>query len=140
MNLEDFELNIQKLDLESYDLNAPASEVDFEIFSQRTGCQLPSKVKCFYENFNGLVIKEKEFSLYPINALTKIEDSPLIEFCKIQDVSICFDTSKLNSAEQWDIIEPEEKYRITLTMASFWSNKIWKWFNKSGEFWTKEFF
>ena len=51
---------------------------------------------------------------------------------------LCFDTSALNVADQWDIVTQASDYRITFTMASFWSNKLWAWIDKRRPIWGPE--
>lgn len=40
--------------------------------------------------------------------------------------------SRINEAEQWDIVAADG-FRVTLTMASFWSNRMWSWIGDSTE-------
>jgi len=46
-----------------------------------------------------------------------------------------FDTSHLNNVGQWYVFFFESRYQVTLTMASFWSNKIWNWIDKNRAIW-----
>ncbi len=77
-----------------------------------------------------------EFKIYSLTELCiNIEDS-LIAFAEINsEIKIAFDFSKLNEANQWDIVNLNNKYLITKTISSFWSNKIWKWIDQQDKIW-----
>ena len=46
-----------------------------------------------------------------------------------------FDLRRRNDAEQWDILNVDTGFRVTLTMASFWSNKVLAWVDKRRAVW-----
>ena len=50
---------------------------------------------------------------------------PLACFDRIHQVAL--DTRQFNEAGQWDIVNLETRWRVTLTMACFWTEHIWKW-------------
>ena len=49
---------------------------------------------------------------------------------------LAFLSSNLNQAEQWDIVNASTGFLITLTMASFWSNKLVAWLRSGREIYT----
>ena len=68
---------------------------------------------------------------------------PLLEnrylpFARIEKHLFCFDTQKLNKAGQWDILEYQSKYLVTLTIGSFLLNKVWAWLEKGRAIWENE--
>jgi hypothetical protein len=102
------------------------------------GCELPEQICFFYRQMNGLKVEDPSFDILPIQEL-EVDESKTIHFATADgDRRICFDCSRLNEAGQWDIIDATSGYRITLTMASFWSNKIWKWIDRRRAFWVGE--
>ena len=48
-----------------------------------------------------------------------------------------FDVSRINEAKQWDIVTADG-FRVTLTMASFWSIRMWSWIEKMRPIWQPE--
>jgi hypothetical protein len=61
-----------------------------------------------------------------------------LHFATLEDSRrLFFDVSHLNVAEQWNIVT-EKAYRVTYTMASFWTNKIWAWVEKKRAIWEDE--
>jgi hypothetical protein len=78
------------------------------------------------------------FEIIKLNEL-KVENS-LVHFATFDNnKQICFEIENLNEAQEWNIIEKETKYKLTLTISSFWSNKIWKWLENEKKIWKDAF-
>ncbi len=93
----------------------------------------------FYSSINGLKTSNPDFEILPIEKWNSAE-SDLIHFATFdKDLKAYFDTKELNQADSWSIINPKDNYVLTLTMSSFWSNKIWHWIEKKREIWKDEF-
>ena len=89
----------------------------------------------FYQHFNGLSVENPPFQILSLSQFNFISPN-LLHFSTFDSQQkVCFDTSRLNEAEQWLIVFADNKYEITFTMASFWSNKIWKWLGSRQPIW-----
>lgn len=138
VKLEQFSVNFEKRHNVAglrATLRPAASASAFESAEARIGRSLPNQVHAFYSQCNGFVVQEPPFEVLPIENLF-IDDQSHIHFATANGLHrIAFDCSHLNEATQWDIIDAATGRRITFTMASFWSNKIWKWIDRRQEFW-----
>ncbi len=124
----------------TYLLGKPVSKEEIESLEYRIKIHFPNQVKLFFMTHNGLKIQNPDLEIFPINELVCVTKKR-IKFCKIDNIhEIGFDISKLNSAGQWNILNLSTNFVITLTMASFWSNKIWAWVNNRREIWKKEIY
>lgn len=100
----------------------------------RLGLALPPQVRQFYSAFYGIEIVDPPFKLYAI-ADANLQ-GPLLEFCVCGHVHrLAFDTSSINAAGQWFIVNAATRYRITYTMASLWSIRMWSWIEKRRPIW-----
>jgi cell wall assembly regulator SMI1 len=137
MHLEDIKLHIKNLSQEygsSYTLGDPATASDIATAEQRLRVKLPSQVAEFYTAYNGMEFHDPQMEILPLREIQHLKNHRL-HFATIDGMQkILFDTSQLNIAQQWDIVSING-YRITLTMASFWSNKIWAWLQKRRKIW-----
>ena len=142
MNIEDFKNHLDQLKNNSelkYTIGDSVSITTIENIEQKLKVIFPKQVKVFYSNYNGLLTKNPSLELYKIEELELIEK--LIIFGKFNNIyEVAFDTNTLNSANQWNIINVKNKYCITLTMASFWSNKIPVWLKSKREIWDAEIY
>ena len=112
-----------------------ATDQAMDAAEERIGQRLPDQVRAFYTQYNGLTVAEPQFVILPVDELS-VDDQSRIHFATANGICrICFDSSRVNEANQWDIIEPETGYRITYTLASFWTNIMWKWIDRRLEFW-----
>lgn len=138
VHLDDFRPNLQKRHDEhglQFVVGAGASESDMVHATNRLETALPKQVRLFYSKFDGLVVNYPRFEILPISRLTRNQYS-LIHFATADNYhSICFDSRIANAAGQWDIISQADGYVITHSMASFWSNTIWKWIDREIPFW-----
>ena len=136
MNLEYFETNLNKLGLD-YKLHSGASELEIQDAQIRLEVSFPSKVYSFYKNINGLIVNEPKLEVYGLNNVKRFGSN--VVFASFNGIhQIAMDVSKLNEAEQWNIINHNTGFIITLSMASFWSNKIWAWLRNNREVWEQE--
>lgn len=141
MHLNHLEKNFQKREKRGliYKLNTPASGIVIEDAEDRMGVKFPDQVKMFYENCNGLNVENPALSIFAAESLET--ENGLIHFSIIDKKhKISFDTRTINDAGQWNIINENTGYLITLTLASFWSNKIWAWIDKQRTVWQKEYY
>lgn len=138
MRLEFLRNNFEKRKVNSnieYIIFKPASEAVFENAEAKVGSPFPYQVKLFYQYCNGLYVND------PFLHILQLEDTVVLEKCYwhfaniSSGVRLGLNISQINLADQWDIINIETKLVITRTMASFWSNKIWKWIDNRECFW-----
>jgi hypothetical protein len=123
-----------------YILGAPASEIAVADAEQRLITTFPKQVVDFYGAYNGLSVEKPQIEILPIERVEYLNGNPtyLLHFASVDHVhKVCFDTSHINEAGQWDIVTTSG-YRITFTMASFWSNKLWAWIDKQRAIWEGE--
>ncbi len=122
-----------------YELNPPATEEQIMSKEKELSVIFPDQFKMFYHCHNGLTVKDPPLEIFPIETLTK--ENGAIHFSNMNhNIKICFDCTGLNDAEQWNILNCKDRYVITLTFASFWSNKIWAWIDKKREVWKQELY
>ena len=101
----------------------------------------PADVLFVLKNLQSINIKyPRSFCFYSVSNVKVIENH-FLQFALLNDTQrICFDTSKINSAGEWDIINYENKYLITMTMSSFLVNKVWAWLDRGRHIWEEEYF
>src|SRR5207253_6713959 len=98
----------------------------------------PAQVRAFYRSYNGLRVEDPHVDIRPIEEIT-YRAPQYLHFATVDHQHlVCFDTSRINEAGQWDIVSTDH-YRISFTMASFWSNKLWAWIDKRRHIWESEF-
>jgi hypothetical protein len=118
-----------------FTLGVPASAVLLEATEQRLAVRFPAQVKQFYQHYNGLSIDLPPLAVLALEHLTFLSTDCLHFATVNQRHQLCFNCSDLNAAGQWDIVTAGDSSRITLTMASFWSNKLWAWIDKGRPIW-----
>ena len=142
MKLEEFETNLKKRAEQSqvqYVLNPAASAQQILDAEKRLG-KLPRQVCLFYSHFNGLLISQPFLEIFSLEHLYKDQNGK-VPFCTFGDeATLCFNTIRLNEADQWTIENYKSQYVITLSMASFWSNKIFVWLDHRRHIWEEEKF
>ena len=103
---------------------------------ERFGISFPEQVREFYLSCNGVLFPSPFLNILPLSELQFTRDKQYLVFCLISDhQTIGFDTSKLNTANQWSIVGIAEHHQITFTMASFWSSKVWRWVERYRPIW-----
>lgn len=117
---------------------APASVVaDAE---KRLGLTFPDQVRWLYESCNGLSVRTPALVVRSLEELALGADG-LIPFATFDaEHVVAFDTSKLNAASQWSIVNAATGFVVTLTAASFWSNKMPAWLRSQRPVWGPEHF
>lgn len=115
-------------------LNAGADEAQFRECEERLGVSLPAQIVAFWTEINGLRVDDPPLEVLPLSQLY-LEGTALIFASCHTDVRLAFDTSAINCAGEWSIISVHTRYRITLTMASFWSIHMWTWIVKRRPIW-----
>lgn len=98
---------------------------------------LPAQVRLFYGHYNGLKVEQPPLEMLALHRLSFIAPDRLHFATFNWQHRVCFDTSQINSAGQWCIVSVPDEYRITFTIASFWSNKIWHWIDYKRPVWTR---
>lgn len=102
----------------------------------------PPEIKLYFENYTPIEISNEKLNLVllPKHEIKFIDDK-FINFAIVnKNILICFDTTKYNSANEWDIINFSNKYIITKTISSFLSNKIWALIDRDRKIWNNEFY
>lgn len=143
MNIIDFEKGLLKLknqkDDFEYKMFSKIDSSDFENFERESALLVPKKIKEFYMTINGFETENPSFKMVSLQDWN-VNENGLLRFATFNDCeAIVFDTNKLNSAGQWTIIHRESGYEITLSMSSFWSNKIWHWIRNRKEIWKENY-
>lgn len=141
MHIDHFILNLEKRSDKNgldYQVGEPAMESAMRTFEERHEIKVPLQVRLFYQKCNGLVVEVPPLEITPIENLDADETGKIIFATFNQKHLICFDTSQLNAASQWDILNYDTNFHISLTMASFWSNKIFAWLDKRRTIWQEE--
>ena len=137
MRLEQIPLLLQKLSQRhglEYSLADAASAQDIREAEERLGVSIPWQVKLFYSSYNGLRVEDPQLEILPAGRLERA-DPVRLHFATLDGGRrLYFDASHVNEAGQWDVVA-EDGYRVTLTMASFWSNRIWAWVEKRRPIW-----
>lgn len=141
MEIEKLKQHFEKVSIQigfSYSLEKGADKIQIRAAETRLGMTLPKQVGTFYSHFNGLRVNNPRLEILALDKLSFYTTNKLHFAIFDNDHNIYFDVSETNLANQWDIVS-ENNYLITRTMASFWSNKIWRWLKYRKEIWIEEF-
>ncbi len=117
-----------------YRVNAGASDAELQETEERLLVQLPTQVRSFWTAMDGVVVDDPAFEVLPLSDFTLDRGLLIFVTCN-NEVQIAFDTSSKNVAGQWSIVNAGTGYRITYTMASFWSAHMWTWVAKRRPIW-----
>ena len=122
-----------------FKLESGADDSLIEQTQDRLGMQIPEKTKEFFKTFNGMTTRNPSLEILSIENWTKTAEG-LIHFVTFDNaVKVYLDSTEVNQADQWTIVNPSQNYQITQSMSSFWSNKIWHWIKGQKEIWKEEF-
>lgn len=100
---------------------------------------LPKSIEEYYKKIKSVSIEgPRQFEMFPLEHIYFVDEKHLA-FSKIGNNLICFNTSELNTADEWDIICKYNDYLITKTLASYLTNKVWAWIDRGREIWKDEF-
>lgn len=117
-----------------YQIAPPASRSAIEDTERRLGVIFPDQVRLLFETCDGIEVTQPAFKLYPLAELQR--DGTLLEFCLCDRVHrLAFETREINAAGQWSIVNVDTGYRVTFTIASFWSIRMWSWIEKRRPIW-----
>ncbi|MDP4202512.1 MAG: SMI1/KNR4 family protein [Bacteroidota bacterium] len=138
MYIENFIQQLDKLEQTRkgfrYTLGKALQVDDFKSIEEKLEISIPNKIKDFYLVANGLITNNPEFEIIAIDSWVVKSDS--IHFATFDQINkIYFNISEINQAGEWTIYNLQDNYEITLTISSFWSNKIWQWIIKNKKIW-----
>ena len=136
MHLDQISRRLEKLRRQGVEYRlgpgAPAAAIDAA--EARLGVTFPQQVRRFYSANDGLEVADPAFKIFALSELAR--DGALIEFSRCDHIHrLAFDTSQLNERDQWFIVNADTGYRITFTMASFWSVRMWSWIELGRPIW-----
>lgn len=105
---------------------------------RRLGVTFPVNVRRFYAAHDGLRVKVPSLVIRPLDALA-LAPGGLLPFAGFDgEHTLAFAVEAVNEAGEWDIVNVETGHRVTLTMANFWSNKVFAWVKKQRRVWAEE--
>lgn len=118
-----------------YRLGTPLQLSEISSTEIKLGIVIPEKIKYFYLVANGLKTSNPDFEIVELD--TWIVEAEHIHFATFDTVNrVFFNVSKINSAGEWTIVSKDNDYKITLTISSFWTNKIWHWIEQKRNIWS----
>lgn len=100
---------------------------------------IPQGISDLYCKLNSLqIIYPRQFELLPIEQFRLINDKYLY-FATVNHIEkLGFNILQTNVAGEWDIVNTNNDFRITYTLGSFLTTKIWRWINWGKEIWQEE--
>lgn len=118
----------------SYRLGPPATADALADAQRRLNVKFPEQARLFYATCDGLEVIDPPLVVLSLSELKC--DGALLEFCRCKGTHrLALDTRSLNEAGQWSIVNADTGYRITLTLASFWSIRMWSWIESRRAIW-----
>lgn len=122
------------------ELGGPASSSALDELARRLAVPVPQSVVLFYSHHDGIRVKEPHLEVLPVERLVRNPDG-LAPFCRLDhEQELAFSTEALNEAGEWSIVSVRDGFLVTLTMASFWSNKMLAWIDGRRRIWAPEAF
>ncbi|MGE6761871.1 SMI1/KNR4 family protein [Corallococcus interemptor] len=128
-------------------LEKAASEVRFspgatpeaiDACERRLGVTFPANVRRFYAVHDGLRVEAPSLVIRPLDALV-LAPGGLLPFASFDhEHTVAFAVDAVNEAGEWSIVSAETGFQVTLTMASFWSNKVFAWVKNQRRIWAEE--
>ena len=104
---------------------------------QRLGAQFPPQVRSFYQHYDGLRVEEPQLEILSVDEM-EFAAPNLLHFATLDGRHrLHFDTANINAAEQWNIVT-SDGFCVTLSMASFWSHRMWTWIENQRPIWEAE--
>ena len=136
MDRRNIKINLDKLN-STYFINAGVTREDIAEAESKLGLEFPKEVVSLYQSFNGLSVEKPMLKIHCIKDLAN--SAGLIEFAVFNGSEpVAFNSSKINQAGQWSIVNADTGFEITLTLASFLTNKVWAWLHRGREIWAEE--
>lgn len=117
-----------------YRLAPGATLEDIQTTEARLGLEFPEQIVSFWKAFNGLEVKDPPFKIMSLPEMNREAGLLTFSLCD-RTVRMAFDVRERNQAGQWSIVNADTNYRVTLTMASFWSVHMWSWIIKRRPIW-----
>lgn len=105
------------------------------------GYFMPKSISAFYEviHFIEITFPRKIIIMSPQNMI--LFDERYLCFSIINETEkICFDISRLNNENEWDIINFNNNFLITTSFKSYITNKLWAWIDRQRHIWKEEFY
>ena len=141
MHLDDFgrefEKRAEKRGL-AYELRPPATHAQLATAQRRLAVTFHEQIIRFYSFCDGFEVVEPHFSVNSLHDLDYI-DRHLIHLATVDNCHrFAFDTSEMNEAGQWFIVNATTGYRVTFTMANIWTNKVWACVDWQRHIWREE--
>ena len=137
MQIENFIQRLDKFgrtnDSFEYSLGKQVDNSSFETVEKKLNVKIPDKIKAFYFVANGLKTENPNFEIVELNSWTV--ENGLIHFATFDSSNKVYFVVEINQANEWTILNKEKEYEITLTISSFWSNKIWHWIEQNKRIW-----
>jgi hypothetical protein len=122
----------------NYHVPFPATVEELKETAARLGIAFTSRAKDLYLAFNGLETSNPALEILSLDKL--ILTDKLLHFATFDySVKICFDSSYINDAGEWSILNSQTNYTLTLSLNSFLSNKLWHWLEKGKPIWNDNF-
>ncbi|GHU03583.1 hypothetical protein FACS1894158_02310 [Betaproteobacteria bacterium] len=114
-------------------------EYEFLIKAKKEEIEFPNNISYFYSRIDSFnIFQPRQLEILSIKNMSIIENRYL-HFANVNVAEkFCFDISKQNEAEEWDIINLSNNLLITKTIGSFLTNKVWAWIDRGREIWKKE--
>ncbi len=134
MHLDQVRKRFTALTSTVYLLNAGACETELRETENRLSLQFPAPVRTFWTFMNGLSVDDPPFEVLPLSKFSVDAGALVFARCNAE-VRVAFDTRVANEAGEWSVINADTGYRITYTMASFWSVHMWTWILKRRPIW-----
>lgn len=121
-----------------YELGPPATAADIAAAERRLGVSFPEPVVRFFSSCDGLQVVEPHLKINALDQLKFIGDRLIHLATFDKEHRLAFDVSEVNQADQWSIVNADTGYRVTFSMASFWTNKVWAWIDRRRTVWEEE--
>jgi len=118
----------------AFRLNGGADARTVHEAEERFGVEFPEQVAQFWTAIDGLQVEDPPFELASLSEM--LLDNGLLVFGRCdRHVRLAFDARSRNEADRWSIVNADTGYRITFTVASFWSSHMWTWLVKRRPIW-----
>ncbi|GMU10147.1 SMI1/KNR4 family protein [Corallococcus caeni] len=115
-----------------------ATQEDLDACERRLGVTFPANVRRFYEAHDGLRVEAPSLVIRPLEELV-LAPGGRVSFADFDfQHTVAFAVDAVNAAGEWDLVNAETGFQVTLTMASFWSNKVFAWVIRQRRVWAEE--